>query len=783
MLGCWLISMTNPDPPPDVDLRALDLFERLIAYPGNTRFRGRLLKAETPQVIAKLAQIEAGHVARAAMPTELPDWVIQPSIAPPDRIGPFCLAERIGRGGMADVWRGERDDGLFEQSVAIKLIHAHLDSRAQAAFDAERRILARLDHPDIVRLIDGGVTENGLPYLVMDHVEGVPFDEAVASLPFGERISRFIQAANVVQFAHSRLVAHADLKPSNIMVDVEGRVRLLDFGIAGLLAGEDDILVPTGAMTREFASPQRIAGESPSIADDVFALGRILALIAGDPAEADLAAIAAKATAYDTVARYETVAAMIADLARWKGGRPVSARKGGFAYHARKFIARHRFGVSTSILAVLALLAATAYATLSSVRAERARAEASARFDDARGTARYLLFTLMDRLEAKPNSLALRGEVANVAQHYLDRPSQADNAAPEVRIEAARGLIRLAEAQGVPGMQNLAQPARAKRSLDRALGLLGAKPTGEEAALAITALIYQARLSSLVDHKADQALDILKRADQLIAANPATPAILNARARNERAVAIGWKNEYAAVARMAEETLEILPEAANAETLMERAKASDLLAEATYYSHSPQASVQPYKIALARHEEAHKLYPNSRIIMERMERARWGLASTLLSMNRNAEALRLFDAGLTALEKMVAFDPDDDEAVRLLQIVGLDRAQATADLGRFDEAIIQYRANIAGRRAWLARRADEVRRLRDLAVAVKSLGDVQARGGHTAEACQTYAEFRALVAQMAKKGDLAEMDMDYTLAHLVQDERKYCPNTARRKIP
>lgn len=766
-----------------MDLRALDLFERLVAHPGNARFRERLLRLEAPQVLAKLAQIEAGHAARAAMPTELPESIPRGLIAPPERIGPFRLTERIGQGGMAEVWLGKRDDGLFEQSVAIKLIHAHLDSSAQTAFDAERRILARLDHPDIVRLIDGGVTESDLPYLIMDYVEGASFDQAVAPLPLGQRIGLFAQAAAAVQFAHSRLIAHADLKPSNIMVDIEGRVRLLDFGIAGLLAGDDGVSAQNGAMTRAFASPQRIAGDPPSISDDVFALGRVLALIIGDPTEADLAAIIARATADVVAARYDTVAAMMADLARWTDGRPVAARKGGLVYHARKFSGRHRFGVTASVLAVLALLGATAYATISSIRAERARAEASARFDDARGTARYLLFTLMDRLEARPNSLALRGEVANVAQHYLERLSHADSAAPEVRIEAARGLIRLSEAQGVPGMQNLAQPERARRSLDRALDLLGANPTGEAAVLAITALIYRARLYSMVDHKPDQALDTLKRVDRLIAANPAAPAVLKARARNERTAAMGWKNDYLTVGRMAQVTLETLPETLDAETLMERAKASDLFAEATYYAISPQASVRPYTIALARHEAAHKLYPNSRIIMERRERARWGLASTLLSMNRNAEALRLFDAGSAALEKMVAFDADDDEAVRLLQIVGLDRAQATADLGRYDAAIALYHANIAGRRVWMEKRPNEVRRLRDLAIAIKSLGDVQARGGHPAEACRTYAEFRTLVAQMAKMGNLAEMDMDYTLAHLAQDERQYCPNPARIKIP
>ena len=215
---------------PEADLRALDLFERLAARPGHTRFRERLLKNESPEVLARLTRLEASHAARGALPTEMPDALAAPAPAPPGRIGPFRLTARIGQGGMGDVWRGERDDGLFDQVVAIKLIHAHLDSRAVQAFDAERRILARLEHPEIVRLVDGGIAEGGLPYLIMDYVEGAPIDEAVAALPVRGRLAVFERAAAVVQFAHSRMVAHADIKPIRTSWSTpRGRVRLLDF--------------------------------------------------------------------------------------------------------------------------------------------------------------------------------------------------------------------------------------------------------------------------------------------------------------------------------------------------------------------------------------------------------------------------------------------------------------------------------------------------------------------------------------------------------------------------
>ena len=144
-------------PRPDADLRAFDLFERLLAYPNNKRFRDRLLRREAPETLTCLARLEAGHAARAAMPTEFAGRVADLTVEPPEQIGPFRLVRRIGLGGMGEVWRGERSDGLFEQIVAIKLIHGHLTAGAVEAFDYERRVLATLDHPDIVRLIDGGV--------------------------------------------------------------------------------------------------------------------------------------------------------------------------------------------------------------------------------------------------------------------------------------------------------------------------------------------------------------------------------------------------------------------------------------------------------------------------------------------------------------------------------------------------------------------------------------------------------------------------------------------------
>ncbi len=756
----------------DTELRPLDLLERWLAYPGNERFRRRLLRNESEAVLERLARLEAGHAARAVMPTELPDWMAAPMVEPPGQIGPFRLAERIGQGGMGDVWRGERNDGLFEQTVAIKLIQGNMGPEAAKAFEAERRILARLNHPDIVRLIDGGITPDGLPYLIMEHVEGVPIDAAIGTLDLRARMMLFVSAVQAVQFAHGRLIAHADLKPSNILVDTEGRVRLPHFGISALLGGDDQRAPPLGAMTREYASPERRAGAPPSVQDDVYALGRLLAIALEGKDDPDLAAIAAKATA-EQDARYDAAAELSGDVERWLQGLPVSARTDTAAYRVRKFVARHRIGVLASSLAVLALIGTTLFATISSIRAEAARKEAAARFEDARGTARYLLFTLMDRLEAQPNSLKLRKEVAEVAQHYLDRLSRAEGAAPEMRLEAARGLIRLAEAQGVPGLPNIAEPKRAAQSLSRALAIAQGTRDAGAPSIVVTALSYQARLAALVDHDATRAEQLINQAEA-VASRSRVPPLLKARLLNDRATVVGFRDDYAKAAALAQQAEALVRDSKDLDAMLEHAKAADTYAEGVYYSQTPQAAIAPYRKALANYEAVRAAFPASRTAEERMERARWGLASTLLSLDRNAEALALLQEGHERVERMVAFDKDDLEAVRLLQIIGLDRAQATADTGDFQKAIALYKANIDGRRAWLARNPDENRRLRDLAIAVKSLGDVQARGGQVRAACATYAEFRGLVTQLSRRGNLAEMDLDYTLKHLEKDEALLC---------
>jgi len=338
-----------------------------------------------------------------------------------DRVGPWRVVRELGRGGMGIVLLVERADGQFEQRAALKLVKRGMDSEAVLArFLRERQIVARLDHPNIARLLDGGIAGDGRPYFAMEHVEGEPLlaycSERNADL--ATRIGIFLDICAAVQFAHQQLIVHRDLKPSNVLVSPGGHVKLLDFGIATLLAPDAATAEPTidlrdRPLTPAYAAPEQLGGAPISTATDVYALGCILyELVTGRrprefaasaslaemlrqfessrpplPSEAasrsapvparrlrgDLDTIVMTALRTSPARRYATVAALAQDLCNFRDGLPIAARRDSPAYRLRKFVGRHRAAVSLAASAALALTGVSVFALL---QAERAADEA-----------------------------------------------------------------------------------------------------------------------------------------------------------------------------------------------------------------------------------------------------------------------------------------------------------------------------------------------------------------------------------------------------------------------
>ena len=302
------------------------------------------------------------------------------------RFGAYRLEEEIGRGGMAVVYRAVRVDGAFEQDVAVKILGTGLlPTSAAARFRREQEVLARLRHPRITTLLDGGVTEDGTPYLVMERVAGRPIHRHCddAGLDVRRRVALLVEVCDAVAFAHRNLVVHRDLKPANILVTEGGEVKLLDFGIAKLVETEAGTNEPTRAfsrlMTPGFAAPEQVEGGAVTTATDVFGLGKVLEVLLDDrPVDRDLVNIRARAVRAEPERRYLDARALGEDLQRWLDGRPVAATPDGWPYRLRKGVARHRFGVAAAVLVAVVGAAGLVSTLAKSAEVRRAERQATA---------------------------------------------------------------------------------------------------------------------------------------------------------------------------------------------------------------------------------------------------------------------------------------------------------------------------------------------------------------------------------------------------------------------
>ncbi|WP_440221977.1 tetratricopeptide repeat protein [Dokdonella sp. MW10] len=344
-------------------------------------------------------------------------------------VGPWRILRELGRGGMGVVYLAERADGQYEQYAALKLMRASGDAAAlRRRFLRERQILARLEHPHIARLLDGGISTAGEPWFALEYIDGEPLTTFVARRPVDARVrlQLFLDVCAAVQFAHRQLVVHCDIKPTNVLVNADGMVKLLDFGIANVMAGDESGVAETQmhALTPAYASPEQLRGDPVTTASDVYGLGAVLhelltgvrahglsagaslterlaaigdarrALpsravektaacdasrdggLAGLPARTlrgDLDVITSTALHADPDRRYASVDALADDVRRHLAGAPIAMRAPSVGYRVGKFVARHRAGVALAILAVAALFVALGAAI---VQAGRAREQA-----------------------------------------------------------------------------------------------------------------------------------------------------------------------------------------------------------------------------------------------------------------------------------------------------------------------------------------------------------------------------------------------------------------------
>jgi serine/threonine protein kinase len=713
---------------------------------------------------------------------------VDPNDPLPEQIGVFRVLRLLGSGGMGQVFLARRDEGAFEQRVAIKVVKRGMDTAAVLRrFHAEREILARLEHPFIARLIDGGSTEEGLPYFALEYVEGSAIDRHCERLHLDveSRLRLFLDVCEAVQYAHRHLVVHRDLKPANILVDADGRVRLLDFGIAKLLLDEPGSEAPTvleRPMTPEFASPEQARGEAVTTATDVYSLGVVLQLLLTgalpyaidrrDPAEiarivsdtapvpasvavtrsarpaadrkrlarrlaGDLDVILQRALAKDPARRYASVEALADDLRRHLDDRPISARPDSLAYRSRKFVQRHRAASALTLAALIAVVAGSGVALWQAHQARLERARAERRFADVRRLANTLLFEFYDAIDELPGSLPARELVLSRAQEYL--ASLAAEAGDDAQLlrELAEAYQRIGDVQGMPNWSSAGKTAEAQASFERALEI-------------------RERLRALADETSEEAIERAELLSHLGSVAAARGDLSSALARHREAVEITdrlWREQGLDRAR--------------AESVVHRVALGDDLWELGDVPAAADAYQAARLDAAARAESTLGDPPVATPTRRQLGVVEQRLGDAYTELARPADAIEPFRRSLAIDEELLARDPDSAELQRDLSTDAMRLAVAYQANQRTGEAFGELERARKLRQALYDADPRDVRIVVDLIESLRFLARAQVERGDQAAATRGAAQALALARNLAA-GDPGNLRDQNVLAEALE---------------
>lgn len=623
------------------------------------------------------------------------------------RVGPYRITGLIGHGGMAKVYKAIRDDDQYQKQVAIKIIRRFSHSFLITRFWQERQILANLEHPSIARFLEGGQTGDGVPYLVMEYIEGVPITDYCSRLDLGirERLKLFQLVCDAVQYAHRNLVIHRDLKPSNILVTTDGIPKLLDFGIAKLLnpdpdrAGVSETITALRIFTPEYASPEQVRGEPVTTAADVYSLGAVLyELLTGrlvhelknrsitevervvcvqEPERPSLAATREKSTGFKTnrmgrelsgdldnillmalrkepAQRYQSVEQFAQDLGRYLQGRTVIARQPTLVYRSVKFVKRHKAGVAAAALIVILLVGSVIGINQQRLRAER-------RFNEVRKLAHAVVFDYNDAISDIPGSTPVRQRLVKDALVYLDSLASDARDDPTLQRELADAYMRIGDIQGNAHGPNLGDQPAALHSYNKSLELYGALPKAEPENWADQRNVAQIHMRiGDIDSKTGkigQAAESYRRAmvilEKSTAARPDDHVMQNSLAKIYSRIGDLEGNPY--VANLGD----------------------------------TKAGLEYHRKALAIFEKESKANPSDAEVMADLENSHRTLAVLLLSDPVQAE--QHARQGVAIAEKLIAADPKGVRAYLALASARDSLARVLISRNAWDDALAVYR--------------------------------------------------------------------------------------------
>ncbi len=793
-----------------------ELLALLELPPAAGRDRLAELAKENPELAVEVQSLYAAADESApflAVPAlELASGAGTEPSGAPARVGAWRLESEVGRGGMGTVWRAQRDDGAFEQTVAVKFVRPELASELlRRRLIAERNILAGLHHESIARLLDGGVTADGVPYLVLEFVDGEPIDAWCnrRALPVADRLRLFLAVCAAVDFAHRKLVLHRDIKSSNVLVDSQGRPKLLDFGIAKLLgpeAAEADwtALGFARPLTPEWASPEQLRGDPLTTASDVYSLGVLLcSILTGErphrwtgqsPDElarqiaeggtapiggilrrasvpgierralrGDLERVLGRALAAQPEQRYGSAAELAADLERFLDGRPVSAHPPALTYRLGKFVLRHRAGTAAAAIVTASLVLATVVSLRQARIAEVERARAERRFNDVRRLANVVLFDVYASLDKVSGAMAARRLLVDNALRYLDDLAAEAGDEPALLSELAMAYERVGEMQGLPEWQSEGRTGDALASFERALAFhRRARAPGESRppadlaeARVLTGLgsILAARgdsASALARHR--EALALLER---VVANAPTTQARLDLALTQ---VAVGddiWElgdiPAAAAVYTEARITARAALDAdpASAHAVRQLGVVEQRLGDAAAEVGDWPRAVEHHAASLAVDRELALRQPDNIEIQRDLGTDLSRLGVGQLKRGAATDALISHREAIRLREALLAGDPLDARARDDLAESRHEAAKALAMLRRETEARAEVAAAVELRRALLARDPSNARWGDALASVLETRAAIEAGGRDAIAAQATLAEALALRRKLA----------------------------------
>lgn len=766
----------------DVERDAIAAVEEALGQPSQDR-EGYLTRSKKLGAAAKERALEILRTSEALENQLITGGASLTEIDEPDpvQIGDYRVLRLIGRGGMGNVYLAEKAAEDFDHAVAIKVIKQRLITPPIVErFRSERQILADLNHPNIARLFDGGETQAGAPYFVMEFVDGVPLDLWLKreNPAIDRRLAIFAQICSGVQAAHQRLIVHRDLTPPNILVTPQDIVKVIDFGIARSEQLHDDRESSTNEHTPGFAAPEQRAGGPASTLTDVYGLGRLLELMIGGFADVELSAIATKAAAERSIDRYPSVSALIQDLTSYQTQQPVTAMSGGILYLAGKLMRRQTLAVSLGSIALIAIVGALVLVTSAYREAEAARSTAQARLADTRQLASTMMFDVFDEMSERQSNAQARLLLASNAQRYLEELATNPEATFADRLSAARGFARLAEATGTFGAANVGDIPQGIRFRERSIEILEElfqeSPTDDVALLlghghvdlARDFLISFLDFPGVVEH-AEKAVDAL-----LSIQNPG-PEALAELGRAERYLADGLAccndrvEEGVAVIARGLERQERASAFLRQDPLVQRAY-NDLLninGGFEIFLNGDDAGIPLFRSALA----------SQRALAEETDAPEdhhleatiaFNLAATLIRMGEVSDAAQVLRPTYARTLQAYEIDPEDNDLQRRLARTTLTMAHILAEEGSQIEAVGLIQNGIE-----LARESERMSGYPDgpspiLAARLQEAAQAFWANKQVEEACQIVAEAIGIYEGYAERYQLPETTMRYRLAPL-----------------